>query len=151
MTKHRLYVHRVADSGYGTDLFTVNDSSVGRNRSTYRRAARLRSAGAQDQSTQAAAATSRRDDALLAIPSEENLDNIVSNQLEYLCRVQEITHGNGASSDNGATVTATDQQPGPISEVLLPSYQAQCGPGFSSNDSCTSLEDNNLIICSNLV
>ena len=143
MTKHRLYVHRVVDSGYGTDLFTVNDSSVGRNRSTYRRAARLRSAGAQDQSTQAAAATSRRDDALLAIPTEENLDNIVSNQLEYLSRLQEITHG--ASSDNGATVTATDQQPGPISEVLLPSYQAQCGPGFSSNDSCTSLEDNNLL------
>ena len=69
----------------------------------------------------------------------------MSNQLEYLSRVQEITHVNEASSDNGATVTATDQQPGPSSEVLLPVDQAQCGPGFSSNDSCTSLEDNNLL------
>ena len=69
----------------------------------------------------------------------------MSNQLDYLSRVQEITHVNGASLDKRATVTATDPQPGPILEVLLPSYQAQFGPGFSSNDSCTSLEDNNLL------
>ena len=41
---------------------------------------------------------------------------MVSNQVEYLSRVQEITHVNGASADNGVMVTAPETQPEPSSE-----------------------------------
>ena len=143
-----MHIHRVADSGYGTvDLFTVNDSGGIRNRSNSAGTtpARLRAADTHDQPTQAVAASPGRDDALLAIPSQENLDNVVSNQLEDLSTGDELNLVNETSSYNEVLGTPTDQLPGLSSEVVLPTGQENSVSRYCSTDSGTSQEDNTVL------